>query len=614
MDLFDSIEYPDRAGYRPPDPPDLRAHGITEIELDFETNGLEWHGLHRPIGVGYCLPDGTTGYLPYRHQGPGNLDESVVLRWMKEQLRNIHITNISTKFDIHMAYADGIDLEEQGCTVSDVAHYAALLDDHRKRFSLARLCNDLLFDEQKVHSVDGIELDGSRMAHYHPQIIAIRCEADCRQVQKLKKLMLPQLQEQNLLPVALLEDEVIFPVCEMERNAAVIDVELLKKYVQETYDETRRIILNIAGAFEMTFNPDKTSDWMKLFKHLKLPMPGYTEKGSPSFTDNLIRGIDNPWVQEGRRLNKITTLRSKFLISYLKRVATENLLRYNLQQLRTEGHGTVTGRFSSWDVNIQQVMRTLKQIETYGSDKWIIRRLFIPESGLFLTADASQIEYRLFAHYAQSEHILGAYRNNPELSFHQMVMDMLLQHDPNITYKRAKDINFAKVYGAAKPKIASMLFSVPLENVTSEMQKQSDAFVNIYDAEFPEVPRLLHKAQAMARSRGWVKTITGRRARFKRGESVHKALNRVIQGSAADINKRKLVELHNERKTTGFKMRFTVHDEVDGDIPDIESAHLVKEILNRQSYPTTVPILWDVEVGKNWAETHALDKRKKDAG
>jgi DNA polymerase-1 len=173
-------------------------------------------------------------------------------------------------------------------------------------------------------------------------------------------------------------------------------------------------------------------------------------------------------------------------------------------------------------------------------------------------------------------------------------MELVRQVKKDIQRKRTKDLNFAFIFGAGRGKISEMLELPRIE---------SDQLVDAYNRMFPEVPVLLRKASELAKVRGYVRTVLGRRARFPNGERAHKSLNSVIQGSAADVMKTKLVELHRERKNTGFTLRYTVHDEVDGDVPNEESAKKVTEVLNSQSFPDLkVPILWDVQTGSNWAE------------
>jgi DNA polymerase I-like protein with 3'-5' exonuclease and polymerase domains len=181
---------------------------------------------------------------------------------------------------------------------------------------------------------------------------------------------------------------------------------------------------------------------------------------------------------------------------------------------------------------------------------------------------------------------------------------VIKKFQPDFTYGQQKDLNFAKIYAAGQIKMALMLrFILKDEAERFRREKLWDhpkldktkEINRIYNRECPEVPILLKKASDLAKNRGYVKTITGQR--------LHKALNGRIQGSAADIMKQKLVELHSARRDTGLVMRYTVHDEVDGDTTGSECTKKVHEILNRQSFPDLlVPILWEVSTGPNWGQ------------
>ena len=238
-------------------------------------------------------------------------------------------------------------------------------------------------------------------------------------------------------------------------------------------------------------------------------------------------------------------------------------------------------------------MAVKKQIRAFGSDKYLIRRLFRPKSGVWFCADAAQIEFRLFVHYANAARLLQAYTDDPWMNYHKFVQKMVVQFRPDASYDDTKTLNFSKLYATGKDNVARQL-KLP--------RAESDLFVQRYDMAFPEVGELLKTATGLAEARGWVKTMMGRRCRFPTKDRTYKALNGVIQGTAADIMKRKIIELHNERKRTGLTLRFTVHDEVNGDVPDAESARLVSEVLNRQSFDTKVPILWETGTASNWAE------------
>ena len=589
MNLFDVIDREERSNmtWSPKEPPCL--DGIHEIELDTETDGLEWHEDKRPIGISIRLPNGKCQYIPWGHHGGGNLDEATVKRWAQRELRGKHITNINTRFDIHMLREWGCDLEEQGNTVGDVGHYAALLDDNRKRFSLDILGKDFLGRGKKNNNIVG-----AKIFEYHAGQIAEYAEEDVRLVGELKHVFRPLLDIQDLNRVKDLEDNLIYPVCEMEKNAAVIDQSLLKDWCVASESALDQCLLDIAKDTGFQMNPDKSSDWVRLFRLYNIPITHFTETGAPSFLDVFLKRIEHPTIKLARRAGKLASLRSKFLIAYSKVLDSHGLLRYSLHQLRMDDGGTVSGRFSCSNVNIQQVMAVAKQIEAFGSDEFLVRKLFIPANGLFLSADARQIEYRIFASYSGSPKILAAYAKDPDTDFHNIVMELVRQVKKDIQRKRTKDLNFAFIFGAGRSKMSEML-ELP--------RNESDQLVDAYNRMFPEVPVLLRKASELAKVRGYVKTVMGRRARFPNGERAHKALNAVIQGSAADIMKTKLVELHKERKNTNLVLRFTVHDEVDGDVPDKESAEKVTEILNTQSFPgLKVPILWDVQTGHNWAE------------
>ncbi|MEN6605874.1 MAG: DNA polymerase [Bryobacteraceae bacterium] len=579
------------------DPPSL--DGIHDIVLNFETTGLRWRHGDRPVGVAVGTLDGQLHrYLPFGHQGGDNLSEGAVKRWLEREVRGKHITNANTKFDVHVSREWGPDLEAQGNTVSDVQHYAALLDDNRKRFGLDVLANDYL---------GGIEvprIDESRMAEYPANEAAPRAEYQVQLVAQLRGVMWPLLDKDDLQRVRQLEDDLIFPVCEMERNGAPMDVELLHKWTEETrvaLDELLWRVMQDAG-FQM--NPDKPSDWERLFKRFSIPITHFTDADvpQPSFTDAVLKGVDHPTVQAARRAGKIASIRSKYLLPYSGAVGPDGRLYFSLHQLRADKYGTVSGRFSASDVNIQQVMRMSSQREAFGyagNDKshddeiYMIRRLFLPGAGDYLCADARQIEYRLFAHYAEPPQMLAAYAADPLTNYHKFIQAMVTKFRPGFLYDSTKTLNFMKLYGGGREHTAELL---------GLKRAESDAFVDAYERAFPEAKALLNTASALAKRRGWVKTYMGRRARFLDARFTHKALNRVIQGTAADIMKTKIVELHRERKTTEFVMRQTVHDEVDGDTTSPECTKKVTEILNTQAFPFKVPILWEIGTGRNWAE------------
>lgn len=614
-------------------PPSL--DGIHDIILNYETDGLDWRAGHRPVGVTVSTLDGQLNrFLPFGFRGGGNLDEAALKEWARRELRGKHITNANTRFDIHMSREWGIDLEEQGNTVSDVQHYAALLDDHRKKFSIDVLAKDYL---------GGIEvgrIDERMMAEHSAGEVAARAEYQTTLVRQLREKMWPLLDAQELQQVRQLEDEVIYPVVEMEKNGAPIDVELMEQCYEECTRRSQDMLLEISREVGFSFEVS-AAGWQRLFEYCHL-----TPRNS--YAEDVIAEVEHPLVQKAHLAGQYASLNSKTFAAY-RRQLINGVLYYDINQLRGDEGGTVSGRFSIGYVqqapnhDNHHTVFGEGDVETCDHNLCYLfpRRVFIPGSGRYLAADAAQIEYRIFAHFASNPKVLEAYAQNPHMSFHKFIWGMMKEHRPDMKYSWQKNLNFMKMYGGGLAKLALMMGFITKQQF-AEIQSDPDnsrkwrdpalapavEIQRIYENMMPEVAPLQARASHLAKSqcdadctrmgkhqaylrqlhkefphRGYVKTIAGRRSRFPNNWKTYRGLNRVIQGSAADVMKQKLVELHRERKQTGFVLRMTVHDEVGGDSPTPECKAMVNEILNRQSFPQLkVPILWETNDGVNWAE------------
>lgn len=594
-------------------PPDIS--NIHDIVLNFETDGLDWRRGNKPVGVTIGSLDGRLHqYLPFAHRGGGNLDEEQVLDYLRREVRGKRITNANTRFDVHMGMNIGVDFEAQGCEVSDVQHWAALLDDHRRRFALDVLARDYL------GGVEVERVDERVMADYHAAEVAPRAEYQAQLVSQLHAKMWSLLDEQDLQHVRQLEDDVIYPLCEMERNGSPLDVELLRDYharCTARHDELMMEVSREAGfAFEHT-----ASGWKQLLEHLRLDVPD-------SFKESVLDQYDHPLVKTAQEASRYASLDSKTFFAYMQNIDASGVLYYDIHQLRSDEGGTVSGRFSI--PYVHQIPNQGNHFAAFGEDLYP-RRLFIGAGGLpYLSADAMQIEFRLFAHHAKNAAILQAYRDDPTMSFHRKMEALLQQYKPDIVYEHVKNFNFARQYGARLVKLATMMGFIT-EGEAAEIRARKAwhdprlATIREIEAAYarvlPEGDALLDRAAHLAkpncddycwrgdalhrqyRHRGYVKTLVGRRSRFHDGYKTYIALNRVLQGSGADIMKRKVTELHRERRYTGLRMRLTTHDQVGGDATLPETRERVAEVLNAQSYPELrVPILWDCETGPSMAD------------
>jgi DNA polymerase-1 len=580
-----------------------------ELWVDTETTGKNTVS-DSPVGLAVATPDDKAFYLPFGHRS-GNLDPEQVKRWARRELRNKTLVFSWAKFDAHMFRNWGLPLDEMNVKLRDVQHQACLLNEHRRKSGLDLLAKEIL-GLQKVELSTAIK---SQMAKVHSSLVGAYAERDVRLTRALDLAMRPQIKKEDLQRVLDLEDSLIFPVVEMEGNGCPVDVEKLlrwRKEVRRQWEIGLRDLRELAG---FPVNPESHPDMCRLFNKWNLNVPLDEVDGQPTFAALYLKpmaatagpgGGEHAGIKLVLRVKALGSLLSKFLDKYAESVGPDGKLRYNLHQLRADDYGTITGRFSAagdetGGINPQQVFHPENQAKKLGTRDFAIRELYIPGSGLWVSADAEQIEYRLFAGLASNADVLAAYAKDPDTDFHDLVTEIVrATADPSATRKDTKNTNFAKVYGAGLKKIRRML------GTTEEKAK---AFVDAYDRAFPEVAKLISSVEYEIRRRhretgmGFVRTLMGRRRRWPLLEKLHAGLNAHIQGTAADINKIKLRQVYDERKHLEITMRLTVHDELDGDIQSEQKAVQLRELLNEPALPgLKVPIRWACGVGPNWGQ------------
>jgi DNA polymerase I-like protein with 3'-5' exonuclease and polymerase domains len=518
------------------------------------------------------------------------------------------------------------------------------LNDHRKQFNVGVLIKEYL-DETPMDRVDE-----SRMAEYHAGQVAPRSEYGVRKIRELRDKMWPLIDAEELQDVRQLEDDCIHAVVEMEENGAPIDVGLLEQWqtqiraeINQLRDEVSRVVgiatqdslFGEGDAPVSYFNPDSGKDMELLFNRLGLPIER-TETGRGRFNaDAMAQYHEHPVLSKIVRQGKLLDLESKYIHPYLAHVNGQNILRYELHQMRGDENGTVRGRFASARVNIQQVLKPSKQAKNYGPG-YVVRSLFLPAPGrIFVSGDAEQIEYRIFAHYANNLRVFAEYAKNPWLNFHKLTEAMICKLGFDIDYDKAKQLNFLTIYGGGLLKLALQLGTISSAQHRELTLKYSDRdkypfgpprehpylrntvrVQEAYRKALPEARSLSRRCTDVAKDRGYVKDFIGRRARFPGGYEAHGALNAVIQPGAAEVMKRKMVEVHRRRKEIGVTPRMTIHDDWLGDCADDDAAYRLQDLLNEQSFPFKVPIIWNVKRGPRWSECKDLEKhnRIKDPG
>ena len=349
----------------------------------------------------------------------------------------------------------------------------------------------------------------------------------------------------------------------------------------------------------------------QVFENLKIPFDRTEKTQAPSFTKNFLQEHKHPVVNMIAKAREINKAHTTFIDSIL-RYEHKGRIHAEINQLRSQTGGTVTGRFSYQNPNLQQIPARNKDLGPK------IRSLFIPEEGCkWGCFDYNQQEPRLVVHYASLYKlpsvysVVDSYKENVKSDFHQTVADMA-----EIPRSQAKTINLGLFYGMGKAKLQAEL------GVSKE--KAVDLF-NTYHSRVPFVKQLMEKASNRAQDRGQIRTLLGRLCRFHLWEpnsfGMHKALphedalkehgpgikraytykslNKLIQGSAADMTKKSMLELYKE----GIVAHIQIHDELDLSIEDDKQAKKIVDIME-SAVDLEVPNKVDYEFGKNWGDIY----------
>ena len=349
----------------------------------------------------------------------------------------------------------------------------------------------------------------------------------------------------------------------------------------------------------------------QVFDRIGVDYPRTPKTEEPSFTQNWLVNCDNPIAQLIREAREINKFHSTFIDS-IQRFVHKGKIHAEINQLRSDQGGTVSGRLSYSNPNLQQIPARNKEF----GDK--IRSLFLPEEGKqWGSFDYSQQEPRLVAHYAASvnanftgaDDFIKSYQNE-EADFHQLVADMA-----GISRTQAKTINLGLFYGMGKAKLSKEL-GIDKDNAERLLIKYNDRV--------PFVKKLANEVTNSASKYGFIRTIRGRKCRFDMWEPAtfgmnkamqyeeakaiygnnirraftYKALNRLIQGSAADQTKEAMIQCHK----AGYKPLLQIHDELCFSIDKEEDIKNVKEIMENAIESLKVPSKVDIALGRSWGE------------
>jgi|TARA_R100000781_G_scaffold228_2_gene312 DNA polymerase I-like protein with 3'-5' exonuclease and polymerase domains len=600
--------------------PDLT--GQKEIAIDLETcdpwlrsHGPGWAFKDRGYIIGIAVATkGWKGYFPVAHHSGANLDKDVVRKWLQKQLDapNDKIFH-NAQYDVGWLMAEGYTINGK---IHDTMMAAPLINENEYSYSLNSLGKQylnevkdesLLKEAAQVFSVD----PKSEMYKLPPEYVGIYAEQDADLTYRIWQILKIGIKDEDITDIYELESSLL-PVLISTRNKGVlIDTDKAQQVKKQLLNEEKKIIKEIKRWYGIEPDLWAAQSLSQVFDRAGLEYPTTPKTKAPSFVAEWLERHEHKLPMAIAKARKINKARTTFIDKMILEHLVDGRIHGELHPLRSDRGGTVTGRFSCSNPNLQQVPARDPMIGN------LIRSLFIPEEGHHWGCfDYSQQEPRLTVHYSVLTHQDGAEEaaieyEDDSADFHQIVADMA-----NISRKEAKIINLGLSYGMGKDKLTQQLGISP---------EEAEILFDQYHERVPFVRGLRDSASRMGANRGFVKTILGRKCRFNLYEPfdrretplpiekamdeyggrlkrafTYKAMNRLIQGSAADMTKQAMLDLYKE----GIVAHTQVHDELNISIKDKKECEKIIEIM-RDCVELKVPNKVDAEIGKSWGEvTH----------
>ena len=631
----------------PTEYPDLRSYDEIAIDLETRDPSLKSKGSGslrndgEIVGIAVAIP-GSSWYFPIAHGEGPNSDVKRTLEWFKDTLE------CPADKIFHNAMYDVCWIKKLGLQINgrilDTMIASSLIDENRFSYTLNTLAwhhlnkgkNEALLNQAAKErgldpKKDMWKLPAMEVGAYAEKDAELTLEL----WQKLKKIII----EEDLQDIFNLETDLFPCLVDMRFLGVKVDVSKAHELKQQLVLQEEMLLHKIKKETGQDIQIWAAASIAKVFEKLHLPFDRTEKTGSPSFTKNFLSNHEHPLVKmiaEARKVNKINTTFIDTILDheYCGRIHAD------INQIRSDQGGTVTGRFSYSNPNLQQIPARDKILGPK------IRSLFLPEKeckwGCF---DYSQQEPRLVAHYALKfklgtvNPIADSYDTDPSTDFHKIVAEMA-----KIPRHQAKTINLGLFYGMGKAKLQAEL------GVSKE--KANELFTR-YHSKVPFVKQLTNQVMKISQDKGKIKTLLKRYCRFPKYEPIlkgtdwgtyvraedkermlelqemgeflkdeegkiletsegnplknywhkntfrraftYKALNKLIQGSAADMTKKAMLDLYKE----GIIPHIQVHDELDISVENEAQAKKIISIMEN-AVDLEVPNKVDYESGPNW--------------
>jgi DNA polymerase I-like protein with 3'-5' exonuclease and polymerase domains len=600
-------EFPDLSGYE-------------EISIDLETKDPDLikmgsgavTGRGDVTGIAIAVKD-WSGYYPIAHEGGGNMDRTMVLKWFQAVLKTPGVKIF------HNAMYDVCWIRQLGLTIRgriiDTMIACALVDENQLRYDLnncSRRYTGKGKDEAALYAAAkewGVDAK-AEMYKLPALYVGAYAEKDAEITLALWHELKKEIELQDIGSIFQLELDLFPCLVDMRFLGVRVNQEQALNEKKTLLEHEKKLLTEVKKKTGIEVQIWAARSIAKVFDKLKLKYDRTLKTQAPSFTKNFLMHHPHPMVKKIAQAREINKAHTTFIDTILKHTHKGRIFA-EINQLRGDNGGTVTGRFSYANPNLQQVPARNKDLGPR------IRSLFLPEEGhTWGCFDYNQQEPRLVVHYAGLQNLYGvdavldAYKAG-DADFHHIVADMA-----KIPRLQAKTINLGLFYGMGKNKLQAEL---------GVSKDKADELFRQYHDKVPFVKQLMDSVMRRAQDSGRIRTLLGRLCRFHLWEPAqfgihkalpheealrehgpgirraytYKALNKLIQGSAADMTKKAMINLYKE----GIIPHIQVHDELDISVKDDKQAKQIVQIMET-AVDLEVPNKVDYESGKNWGDIH----------
>ena len=603
----------------PEEYPDLRQYDEIAVDLETRDPDLKSKGSGSVIGNGEVVGIavavlGRKFYFPIAHKEGPNMDRKKTLEWFKDTMACDAIKIFhNAMYDVCWIRKLGIKING---LIVDTMIAASLVDENRFQYSLNALGWDYLgHGKSEVALVQAAKSRGldpkADMWQLPAMEVGTYAEKDAELTLELWQMMKKEIIHQDIESIFNLETNLFPCLVDMKFKGVRVDVERAHIMKGQLSKKEEMLLTEIKKETGLDCQIWAARSIAKIFDQLNLPYERTEKSQAPSFTKNFLQEHKHPLVTKIAKAREINKTHTTFIDTII-RYEHKGRIHADINQIRSDQGGTVTGRFSYSNPNLQQLPARNKDLGP------MIRSLFLPDEGCTWGCfDYSQQEPRLVVHYASLYKfpsvydVVDAYNNDSTADFHQTVADMA-----QIPRSQAKTINLGLFYGMGKTKLQAEL------GVTKE---KAEELFDQYHARVPFVKQITNAASNRAQERGQIRTLLGRLCRFPLWEPnsygmhkalpheealqehgpgikrayTYKALNKLIQGSAADMTKKCMLELYKE----GIIAHIQIHDELDLSVESPEHAKKIIEIMEN-AVTLEVPNKVDYESGETWGDIY----------